>query len=138
MLRRSLLLGALPGLLAALTGSSAAPAWAASEGPSASLAPIKQAIMATTGYDAASVELTATAVQFVVTVVNSKLVSASGRARENEASKIVTAIARASADNAEFQTIQAIHIDYVSREPDGSHPRTVDTIDFRKTPPGPF
>lgn len=138
MLRRSLLLGALPGLLAALTGSSAAPAWAASEGPSASLAPIKQAIMATTGYDAASVELTATAVQFVVTVVNSKLVSASGRARENEASKIVTAIARASADNAEFRTIQAIHIDYVSREPDGSHPRTVDAIDFRKTPQGHF
>ena len=33
MLRRSLLLGALPGLLAAETYGSAAPAWAASEGP---------------------------------------------------------------------------------------------------------
>ena len=51
MLRRFLLLGALPGLLAARTCGSAAPAWAASEGPSASLAPIKQAIMAATGYD---------------------------------------------------------------------------------------
>ena len=124
MLRRSLLLGALLGLLAGAIYGSAAPAWAGSEYPSASLAPIKQAIIATTGYDAASIELTATAVQFVVTVVNSKLVSASGRAREHEASKIVTAIARASADNAEFRTIQTIHVDYVSREPDGSHPRS--------------
>ena len=134
MLRRFLLLGTLAGLLVALTGSSAARAQSAPEGPRASLAPIKQAIIASTGYDAASIELTATAVQFIVTVVNSKLVSASGRARENEASKIVTAIARASADNAEFRTIQAIHVDYVSREPDGSHSRTVDAIDFQKHP----
>ena len=138
MLRRFLLLGVLAGLLVAQTSSSSAHAQLASEGPRASLAPIKQAILATTGYDAASVELTATAVQFVVTVVNSKLISASDRARENEASKIVTAIARTSAGNAEFRTIQAVHIDYVSREPDGSHPRTVDAIDFRKTPRGDF
>ena len=73
-----------------------------------------------------------------MTVVNSSLNGASGKVRVNEAGRIVAAITRTIAGNAEFRSIQAIHIDYVSSDPDGSHARTVDAIDFRKTPQGAF
>ena len=138
MLRRLLLQGALAGLLVAETGASTVHAQSASERQQASVAPIKQAIIDTTGYHAAAVELAATTPRFVVTVVNSSLNGASGKVRENEAGRIVAAITRTIAGNAKFRSIQAIRIDYVSRDPDGSHARTVDAIDFRKTPQGAF
>ena len=56
---------------------------------------VKKAILAVTGYDAAAVDLAATNIDFVVTLVNSKLASGSNAARENEASKIASVIADA-------------------------------------------
>lgn len=104
----------------------------------ASLPEVKKVILAATGYDAAAVDLAATNIDFVVTLVNSKLASGSDAARENEASKIASAIADAISGKEEFKGILALHIDYVTRDADGSHTRTVDKIDFRKDPQGRF
>ena len=60
MLRRLLLQGAMAGLLGAETDASTVHAQSASERQQASVAPIKQAIIDTTGYHAAAVELAAT------------------------------------------------------------------------------
>ena len=55
-----------------------------------SLPDIQKSIVAMTGYETAAVELTTTAHQLVVTLVNSKLVNAQSTARESEASAIVS------------------------------------------------
>ena len=104
----------------------------------ASVPEVKKAILAATGYDAAAVDLAATNIDFVVRLVNSKLASGSDAARENEASKIALVIADAISGKEEFKGILALHIDYVTRDADGSHTRTVDKIDFRKDPQGRF
>ena len=138
MLRRLLLIGSLSGLLMAEARTSPLLAQTAPERQQASLAGIKQAIVADTGYDAGAIELTASSIQFVVIVINSKLTGASGKQREAEAGRIVAAITRAIAGNADFRTVQAIHVDYVSRKQGSTHSRTVDGIDFRKNPQGSF
>jgi hypothetical protein len=98
----------------------------------------QQAILTATGYNPAAVELTATKVQFIVTLVNSKLVNEPASGRESEASRITAAIAGIIAEMPEFKGIQAIHVEYVSREPHGSVSRIIDGIDFRKDPQGNF
>jgi hypothetical protein len=103
-----------------------------------SLDAIKNDVLAATGYDDRTVELTATEVQLVVTIVNSKLISRPAVERENEANRIVARIARSIADKPEFKGIQAIHIDYVKREAGSDHTETVDGIDFRKDSDGNF
>jgi hypothetical protein len=77
-----------------------------------SLNAVKTDVLAATGYDDRTVELTATEVQFVVTIVNSTLISQPAVARENEARRIVEAIARSIANKPEFKSVQAIHIDF--------------------------
>src|SRR5271157_1168065 len=64
---------------------------------------IQKTIVAMTGYKTVAVELTTTAYQLVVTVVNSKLVSAQSTARESEASAIVSDISKAIASKPEFK-----------------------------------
>jgi hypothetical protein len=138
MLRRTLLLATVSGLIAMeaqpLVGHGQSPP---TEGQ-ASIRSIKQAIASVTGYNAESIELTATSQQLVVTIVNSKLIAESGRVRESEAARIVEATVREMTSKSELKNVQAIHIDYVSREADGSHSRTIDAIDFRRTPQGAF
>jgi hypothetical protein len=139
MLKRSLLIGSFAIVLVfvALSGASYSQLLSA-ERQNASLNEVKNTILAVTGYDPAAVELTATHVQFAVTLVNSKLVAGPASGRESEASRITTAIADVIAEMPEFEGIQAIHIDYVSRKPDGSASRIIDGIDFRKDPQGNF
>ena len=139
MLKRSLLIGSFAIVLVfvALSGASYTQLLSA-ERQNASLNEVKNAILAATGYDPAAVELTATHVQFAVTLVNSKLVAGPASGRESEASRITTAIADVIAEMPEFEGIQVIHIDYVSRKPDGSASRIIDGIDFRKDPQGNF
>jgi hypothetical protein len=131
MRRRLLLLGPVTGLLISASAD------AQSGRPSAALDALKQAIIAATGYDAAAVEVKVTPVQLMITLVNSRLIDAPSRVRENEATNIVAAIVKTSGD-AELRRIQAIHVDYVARDADGGNSRTVDAIDFRKTPRGDF
>jgi hypothetical protein len=97
---------------------------------------IKKAVVAATGAESASVELTTTANRIVVTLINSSLMDASSMAREHEASKIASTVAKAIAPQPEFKSIQVIHVDYVKK--DGSKSHTVDSIDFRKDPDGNF
>ena len=123
MLRRLLLIGSLPALLVTEARISPLRAQTAPERQQASLAGIKQAIVADTGYDVGAIELTASTIQVVVTVVNSKLTGASGMEREAEAGRIVAAITRTIAGNKDFRTVQAIHVDYVSREQGSTHSR---------------
>ena len=138
MSRRLLLFGSLACMLVRGGLTSPLHAQTASDRQKATIGSIKQAILADTGYPAAAVEVTATASQYVVTVVNSKLTSASGKEREAEATRIVAAIARTITGNADSRTILTIHVDYVSREQGGSGSHTVDTIDFRRNPQGAF
>jgi hypothetical protein len=139
MLRGSLFVGWLAVVLASAPAFEGAHAQSAqSQGQHArSLKEVKDSVLAVTGYDGRAVEVTATKVRFVITLVNSKLVDLPAAERENEASRIVSAIATTTTDKPEFKGIQAIHVDYVKRGADG-HSRMIDGIDFRKDPQGKF
>jgi ABC-type transporter Mla subunit MlaD len=104
----------------------------------ASVPGIKKAILAATGYDDDTVELVATDMDFVVTLLDSKLASGSNTARENEASKIASVIANAISGKEEFKGILAIHVDYVTREAEGGRTRTMNKIDVRRDSQGRF
>lgn len=140
MLRQSLFVGLFAIMFAITPAIENAHAQSAqSEGQHArSLKDVKDAVLSATGYNGQAVEVSATNVQFVITLVNSKLLGRSAIERENEASHIASVIARTIADKPEFKGIQAIHVDYVQREPDGGPSRTIDGIDFRKDPQGNF
>lgn len=137
MLRRSLFLGSLA--LALVPGATFMAARAASDDPAGvSVEDIRKAIVSSTGYDDAAVELMANKVQLVVTLVNSKLGEGSAAQRENEAGRIVALIQRKTSGDPQFKEIQAIHVDYVSREANGTRSRVVDRIDFIRDPAGGF
>jgi hypothetical protein len=108
------------------------------QSPSMSLNAVKTDVLAATGYDDKTVELTATKVQFVVTIINSTLIGRTAAERENEANRIVATIAHSTADKPEFNSIQAIHVDYVRRDAGNGHTEKVDGIDFRRDPQGNF
>ncbi|MBK5198145.1 MAG: hypothetical protein JJE37_07680 [Methyloceanibacter sp.] len=115
MLRQSLFVGWMAFVLATAAPFGAPHAQLA-QSQERSLNAVKSAVLAATGYDGEAVELTATEVQFVVTIVNSKLIGLSAAERENEANHIVATIAHSIADEPEFNGIQAIHVDYVKRD----------------------
>jgi hypothetical protein len=137
VLRQSLFVGWMAFVLAAAAPFGAPHAQPA-QSQETSLNAVKSGVLAATGYDGGAVELTATKVQFVVTIVNSKLIDRSAAERENEATRIASTIASIIADKSEFKGIQGIHVDYVKREVDGSHTQRIDGIDFRKDPQGNF
>jgi hypothetical protein len=102
----------------------------------ASLPALKMVVLKTTGYDTASVELTAGTYMLTVTVINSRL--ANSPSRDMEAHKIAEALALAMAAKPEFKSIQALHVDYVAGGADRDDWRVVDGIDFWKDPQGNF
>lgn len=63
----------------------------------AALPEVKKAILAATGYETGSVEVSATSLDIVVTLVNSNLAAGPNTGRENEARSIASAIASAIA-----------------------------------------
>ena len=137
MLRRNLFIAGI----AVIAGTAVPSRMAASQTPTsrtATLDEVKVAVLATTGYDRKSVEIAATKVQFVVTVVNSPLADQRSADRNMEASRIASAISRTISAKADFKSIQAIHVDYVKRTADGRSTKKVDAIDFRKDPQGNF
>lgn len=93
-------------------------------------------VLEATGYDGASVELTAGSYMLTVTVINSRLTNSP--AREMEAHKIAEALTRAMAAKPEFKSIQALHVDYIARDTDRDDSRIVDGIDFWKDSQGDF
>src|SRR5271154_1595232 len=94
MLKRSLLIGSLAVALvfAALWESAHAQSGLSAGAPRPPLKEAEQAPLAAPGYDPNAVGLTATNAQFIVTLVNSRLVAGPGFRRESEASRIAAAI----------------------------------------------
>ncbi len=72
----------------------------------------------------------------MVTIIDSKLNTASAADREVDASKIVYSIANAIADKAEFSQVAVIHVDYV--ELHDQHEKIVQGFDFYKGSTGIF
>lgn len=101
-----------------------------------SLAEIEALTEATGSYKPKDVELNSTAHQMTVTIINSKLNTATVTDREAEANKMVSAIARAIADKPAFSQLPVIHVVYVKRQ--GRKIVPVQSIDFFKTPAGIF
>jgi hypothetical protein len=133
MNRRRYALTALLALLAlAVAGVSAADP----RDMAASLPELKMVVMKATGYDSASIELTAGTYMLTVTVINSRL--ANSPSRDIEAHKIAEALTRVMASKAEFKNIQALHVDYVAGGADRDDWRVIDGIDFWKDPQGTF
>jgi len=97
---------------------------------------LKLVVMKATGYDNASVELTAGKYMMTVTVINSKLPNSPSR--DMEAHKIADALTRVMAAKPEFDTIQALHVDYVAGGEDRDDWRVIDGIDFWKDSKGNF
>ena len=113
----------------------------ASSGLRAQTAPpaaVKESILAATGYDEAAIEISTAPIQIIVTVLNSPLIGSlvTHAEREAEAAQIVRAIETAWAGSAELAAIQAVHIDYVSRQLGSDHTDAVDGIDFRRNVDG--
>lgn len=105
-------------------------------GTAASLPELKRVVLEATGYDTASVELTAGTYMLTVTVINSRL--ANSPSRDMEAHKIAEALTRAMTAKPEFKSIQALHVDYIVRDTDRDDSRIIDGIDFWKDPQGNF
>jgi hypothetical protein len=114
------------------TGVSAADA----RDMAAALPELKMLVMKATGYDSASVELTAGTYMLTVTVINSRLVDSPSR--DMEAHKIAEALTQAIAAKPEFKKIQALHVDYVAGGADRGDWRVIDGIDFWKDQQGNF
>ncbi|MDG4875337.1 hypothetical protein P9273_09535 [Mesorhizobium sp. WSM4935] len=115
-----------------LTHSQAAPAVPDIE--------IEQSITSATGYDTNAVEVASNEFQIVVAIVNSDLNGPliTHRDREAEAAKIVEAIVAVLKGNPAYEKLLAIHIDYVSREPQANHSHVVDAVDYRRNLNGSF
>ena len=97
---------------------------------------LKQSAVAATGYSDASVNVKSTAHRITVTLIDSKLVGATAREREIEASKIASAIGTSIAGKPEFGAVVIIHVDYVQGQ--GSKAKIIDGIDFNRDPKGDF
>ncbi len=101
-----------------------------------SMAEIKALAQATGGYKPKDVELSSTAHQMTITIINSKLNTGAIAPREAEATRMVSAISRAIADKPEFSQLPVIHVDYLNRQ--GKKIKPVQRIDFFQSPSGVF
>ena len=102
----------------------------------ASIAEIKALVEATGNYKPKDVEMISTAHQMTITIVNGKLTTGAIAPREAEATRMVSAIARAIADKPAFSQLPVIHVDYVKRQ--GGKLKAVQRIDFFQSPAGVF
>ena len=115
-----------------LTQSQAAPAVSDVE--------IRQSIISATGHAGNAIEVATNAIQVAVAVVNSDLNGPliTHRDREADAAKIVEAIIAVLKGSPAYDKLLAIHIDYVSREPQADHSHVVDGVDYRRNLSGSF
>lgn len=101
-----------------------------------STAELKALVVASSGYKPADVVFIATAHQITITIINSKLTKGSAAEREDEATHIMSSIARAIKEKPAFAQLPVIHVDYVTQL--RSKRKTVQRIDFFLTPAGAF
>ena len=101
-----------------------------------SIAELKALVVTVGDYKTADVELKATAHQITITVINSKLAKTNTADREDEATRIVSSIARSIKAKPAFSQVPVIHVDYVTQA--RNKRKTVQRIDFFQTPAGTF
>ncbi len=101
-----------------------------------SKAEIEALAEATGGYKPKEVELSSTAHQMTIAIINGKLNTGSVVEREAEANRMVSVIARVIADRPAFSQLTVIHVDYVVRQ--ANKLKAVQRIDFFRTPAGVF
>lgn len=101
-----------------------------------SMVEVKALAQKTGGYKPTDVEISSTAHQMTIAIINGKLNTAGIVEREAEATRMVTAIARAIVGKTEFSLLSVIHVDYVSRQ--GKKIKPVQRTDFYKSPAGVF
>lgn len=106
------------------------------ERQSVSLADLQKAAAQVGNYDLKSIEVDSKAHQILITVIDSKLNSASVSDREVEASKIASAIASVITDKAEFSQVAVIHVDYARIQ--DQLEKIVQGFDFYKGDTGNF
>lgn len=99
---------------------------------------VRNTVLAQTGYRPDTLELSATAAQITVTVVQGPSDGRTATEREAAAKGIVNAVASAIAGKPNFHDLHTIHIDFVARSADGQHRQTIDALDFRKDQQGLF
>jgi hypothetical protein len=110
------------------------------EAPAVSDNEIKQSITSATGHGTNAIEVASNEFQIVVAIVNSDLNGPliTHRDREANAAKIVEATVAVLQGNPAYEKLLAIHIDYVSREPQANHSHVVDGVDYRRNLNGSF
>lgn len=101
-----------------------------------STAELKALVVTSSGYKPADVAFISTAHQITITIINSKLAKGSAAEREDEATHIVSSIARAIQEKPAFAQLPVIHVDYVTQL--RSKRKTIQRIDFFLTPAGAF
>jgi hypothetical protein len=100
------------------------------------MAEIEALVVTTGGYQLGDVEISSTAHQITIAIINSKLNTGASVQRETEASQMVSAVVRVVAQYPAFFQLQVIHVDYVKRQDDKLKP--VQRIDFFQSSKGMF
>ena len=126
------LLGASPLLVAADTASDAERV----KQQTPLIPDLKKAAVTASGYDSSGIGVSSTAHRIVITVADSKLLQGTSGEREQEASKIASAVAATIAGKPQFDQVMIIRVDYVKRQ--GSNSKVISSIDFAKDPTGAF
>ena len=114
------------------------PANAQTSADASDLTRLKEAITGATANESQDLEVSATSMQIVVTVMNSPLLAAGNAEREGEARLIAAAIAETISKQPALATVQTLHIDYARKPNAGSAKEIVDGIDFRRDTRGVF
>ncbi len=103
-----------------------------------SLQSVRAAITQATGVPDASLDLKVVGKIFVVARIDSPLNQSNHSARDGEASRIATIVAKTIGDGASYKDIHTIRVLYVATLKPGGQRKIIDTIDFRKDPSGVF
>ncbi len=103
-----------------------------------SLQSIRAAIIQATGVPDSSLDLKVAGKIFVVSRINSALNQVNHSARDGEASRIATVVAKTIDDGVSYKDIHTIRVLYVATLKPGGQKKIIDAIDFRKDPTGLF
>lgn len=108
------------------------------QGIDSSLQSIRTAIIQATGVPDASLDLKVKGNIFIVSRINSTMNQTNHSARDGEASRIATVVAKSIADSAAYKNIHTIRVMYVATLKLGNPEKVVDTIEFRRDASGLF
>ncbi len=111
---------------------------AKAQSPDSSPQAIRTAIIQAIGANGRSVEVSITLNVFRVSRVNSNLNQTTHSARDGEASRIATLVAKMIAGNKSYKNIHTIRVLYVAKLRPGGYEKVIDTADFRRDSSGVF